>query len=111
MAIKPQRSRQSGEDVDLEFLPEIPLTYRPEFELKNELADEPLLIRGRQGPAKGKHARSQTRHVGLEIVLVLIMRAADMRERRHAQPDYIGPLPEAIAINEIASRSGSLTAV
>ena len=40
--------------------------------------------------------------VGLEIVLVLVMRPLEMPERGHAQADQIRSRPKTVAIEELA---------
>ena len=78
--------------------------HMPQFHLQNQFADHPLLLGRRQRAEDGKLARLDRRHIRIKVVPVLKMRPADVRERRHAQPDHVRAGPQQVAIQKLGAR-------
>ena len=72
--------------------------------LQNELADQPLVIGRRQRSINRQFAVLQALDVRREVVLVLVVRAADLPERGHTQREQVGAGPKPVAINKARLR-------
>ena len=97
--------------INAEFLSKIFAAHAPELELQNELANEPLIVGRRQRAIDRQLARVHRADVRFEVVVVLIMRPADVTEARHAQREQIRARPEFVAIKELRVFALSFTAV
>ena len=95
-----QRFGKTPADIHAEFFLEIIAPGPAELELQDKFADEPFVGGGGQGAIQGQAAGLDGADIRLEVVLVLIMGALEMAEGGHAQPDQIGPRPEAVAVKE-----------
>src|SRR4051794_25169874 len=70
-------------ETDAELVAEIAGTHMSQLELEDQLADHPLLGRGREGTIDREAAGVEMGNVRLEMVIVLIVRSTHVRERRH----------------------------
>src|SRR5437660_9505297 len=93
---------EAAENIDSEFVLEVAPLDASQLHLEDEFPDHPLLGRWGERPINRKPALPHFRDVWAELMLVLEMRAADVRERRDAQTDHIGPGPQQVAIEEAA---------
>src|SRR4051794_31870197 len=73
-------TREPAADVDPELVMEVVAFHSPEFHLQNEFPDHPLFVGWRQRAVNRKLAFSNLVDIGTELMLVLKMRAAHVRE-------------------------------
>ena len=117
MRRRPSSSRCSSEaanrwlHVDAELPLEVFAVDVPELHLKNELANHPLFVGGRERAVDREHALVDTVDIRVPIVLVLIVGAVDVREGSHAETDHVGAGPQAGRDRETGCVAGSFTAV
>src|SRR5438445_13134608 len=89
-------------DIHAEFVLEVRTVDVPEFHLKNELPDHAFFRSRCHRAIDRRIPLPDLLDVGLEFVLILKMRTADMRERRDTEPDHIGASPQQVPIEEAA---------
>src|SRR5579872_912870 len=80
----PQGLERRGKTVgrlDAEFLFEVVAADMAELELQDEFPDEALVVIRRERAIDGQLALPDARDIRVEIVMVLVMRAADVPER------------------------------
>ena len=71
---------ESDGRVDPELKAEILETQAAQLQLEDEFANEALLRRGGEGPVDGESLVTHGGNVGIEVVMVLVVGAADMAE-------------------------------
>src|SRR6266516_3998903 len=80
---------------------EIAAAHSAELELQDEFADVSLVRRRRQGAVNGQFAAVDALDIRIEVVVILVMDAADVAEAGDTQRQQIGSGPEAIAVEEL----------
>src|SRR5262245_24573570 len=94
-----QRRGEFFSEFDTKFFSEIGTAHVAELELENEFANKPFLVRRRERAVNRQLALLQTRDVRLEIMVVLIMHAANMAKRSDAQRKQVRPGPQTVAVD------------
>src|SRR5579864_6786592 len=85
-----ERGGESIGGIDAELGAEIIEIEVAELHLENELADEALIVREGEGAIDGEAALVERVEVGIEIVEILEVGAADVREGSDAQAEHVG---------------------
>src|SRR5512146_1622346 len=81
----PQRGGETLPHIHSKLRVKVRTTRPPELQLEHELTYQALVLGGRERAINGQLSIGQRVHVGLELVLVLIMRSPEVPERCHAQ--------------------------
>ena len=82
-------------------------SHRAPFQLQDELADQPLLVGRSIGAAQRDLAALYSVCVRLPRVAILHVDTIDVTERRHAESDHVGALPQPIGVEETRRRRDS----
>src|SRR5437899_2037872 len=82
-----------------ELLLEIGAADVAQLELQDEFPDQPFVSTRRERAVNRQLALLNARQVRIKLVVILIMRAADVTEGSDAERQQIGPGPEAIPVN------------
>src|SRR5437899_4597531 len=70
--------------VHAKFLFEVSAAHVTQFQLQNKFTNQPFILTWGQGSPDWQSALVHSGDIGLEIVLVLVMRAINVAERGHS---------------------------
>src|SRR5687767_3170514 len=95
-----QRSIEAALHIDSELLLKIRVVHMAEFHLEHELPNHTLVLVRRERPPDRERALMHLLDIRIPVMLILIVRAADVRERGDAEPDHIGAAPQQVAVEK-----------